>query len=58
MRLTGVGLCVVLCVCCATAAATGGMGLSVPKYVFDAAKPGARRGRYMPKVICGSSVPL
>lgn len=38
--------------------AAGGMGLSVPKYVFDMAKPGARRARYTPKVLCGSSVEL
>lgn len=42
-----------LFLCCA-----GGMGLSVPKYVFDMAKPGARKARYAPKVVCGSSVPL
>jgi hypothetical protein len=43
-------LCGLLC--------AGGMGLSVPKYVFDMAKPGARTGRYVPKVVCGSSEAL
>jgi acetamidase/formamidase len=35
-----------------------GTGLSVPKYVFEAAKAGSRKARYSPKTICGSSVPV
>lgn len=35
-----------------------GMGLSCPKYVFNPAVGAKKQGRYIPKTICGSSVPL
>ena len=31
-----------------------GMGVSIPKYVFDTAS----KKRYSPKVVCGSSTPV
>lgn len=43
--------------CCISRIVDGnwGMGVSVPKYVFQT---GGKKARYTPNVICGSSVPL